>query len=77
MLKDPGYINKQGIEFISLLKVFDGSSLCPLCEIIKTGRSRHCTQCDKCIERFDHHCPWLNTCIGLHNHNLYLVYVII
>ena len=75
--RDPGYITKQGLEFMSLLKVFDGTSLCPDCEIIRTGRSRHCPICGKCVERFDHHCPWLNTCIGLRNHNLYLVYVLV
>ena len=40
--RDPGYIKKEGTDFMALLKVFDGTSLCPDCEIIRTGRSRHC-----------------------------------
>lgn len=76
-VRDPGFIKNNGLQFMSLLKVFDGTSLCPDCEIIRTGRSRHCIDCGHCVERFDHHCPWLNTCIGLRNHNWYLVYVLV
>jgi palmitoyltransferase len=29
-----------------------------------------------CVERFDHHCAWLNNCVGVNNHNNYLFFVI-
>lgn len=38
-----------------------------------SSESKHCRACNKCILGFDHHCPWLNTCIGTHNKNFYLV----
>jgi hypothetical protein len=27
------------------------------------------------VERFDHHCPWINTCVGIKNHNAFLVFI--
>lgn len=28
------------------------------------------------MDRFDHHCQWLNTCVGIGNHSIYYFYLL-
>ncbi|ODM93730.1 putative palmitoyltransferase ZDHHC11B [Orchesella cincta] len=51
---------------------------CHLCNITVTSqRTKHCGICNKCVEGFDHHCRWLNQCIGRRNYVLFLGTVIL
>jgi palmitoyltransferase len=75
--QDPGYILKSDkISFLKLNKYFDASYLCPTCEILHSQDSRHCIICNRCVDRFDHHCPWLDNCVGSGNHLTFLIYLI-
>ena len=38
-------------------------------------RSYHCNVCQKCVERYDHHCPWINSCVGTKNHSWFFIFV--
>lgn len=57
------------------MQVIDPLHLCPECLIIKTPRSRHCSVCNRCVERYDHHCPWINNCVGINNHRNFMVFL--
>lgn len=50
---------------------------CHLCNIFTSGhRTKHCGSCNKCVEKFDHHCKWLNHCIGARNYVAFIVSVV-
>jgi hypothetical protein len=36
---------------------------------------QHCVICNKCVVRWDHHCPWINGCVGAHNMVKFLRFV--
>ncbi|XP_064435753.1 palmitoyltransferase ZDHHC12 isoform X2 [Mirounga angustirostris] len=38
-------------------------------------RARHCRDCRRCVRRFDHHCPWMENCVGERNHPLFVAYL--
>ena len=45
---------------------------CSLCRSDVTIRSYHCKACNRCTEEFDHHCIYLNSCIGGRNYELFM-----
>ena len=49
--------------------VSSGGTYCIACDQYreKKLRSKHCSRCGICVENFDHHCLWINNCIGAAN----------
>jgi len=75
-LSNPGVIERDtSLSFVKLLDTMEASSLCPDCKIVRTPRCRHCTLCNHCVDRYDHHCPWVNNCIGKGNFTRFYCFV--
>lgn len=36
-------------------------------------RTVHCPRCNRCVSELDHHCIWLNNCIGHRNYGIFIL----
>lgn len=48
---------------------------CYICKLSVAENTKHCSQCNRCVDDFDHHCKFLNNDIGRVNYKMFLVIV--
>ena len=68
------YNNKKSIIKINIKGHMVNLNYCYTCFHFRPPRTSHCAECDNCVEKFDHHCLWMGTCVGKRNYKyFYLV----
>lgn len=51
--------------------------LCTTCFVDRNKATTHCIQCDMCVVALDHHCPWVNNCVGPGNRRIFIIFTLV
>ena len=74
-IKDTKNIEKKKSIRIRQLGYVQKYKICETCYLIRPLRSNHCNTCNNCVIRFDHHCPWIGTCVGTRNYPIFFIFL--
>ena len=77
---EPGYV-RSTLNWLEVLQIgneknIDLENFCFYCQVIKSIRTFHCQVCGRCVEKFDHHCIYINNCLGYRNHKYFILFLL-
>ncbi|XVF06189.1 hypothetical protein REPUB_Repub06bG0026000 [Reevesia pubescens] len=77
---DPGTVKAENVSQYLPAYPYDNfiytEKECSTCKLPKPARSKQCSICNRCVARFDHHCGWMNHCIGERNTRFFLAFLL-
>uniref|UniRef100_A0AC35U3G6 A2M_N_2 domain-containing protein n=1 Tax=Rhabditophanes sp. KR3021 TaxID=114890 RepID=A0AC35U3G6_9BILA len=70
------FVEKTQLEDGTLQCIKDNWTVCMRCRSFRPPRAHHCRVCQRCVSLYDHHCPWVNNCIGEFNQKYFLQFLL-
>jgi len=64
-------------DYMELLSQGRFKQVCVVCRLQRELRSHHCKECGRCVRRLDHHCPWIDNCVGLGNRRTFFCFLVV
>jgi hypothetical protein len=72
MFTNPGQVEKNKSSGEGKTNYLNNTHLfCEKCITSRPERTHHCKVCNRCVNKMDHHCPWIANCVGLKNQKFF------